>query len=87
MWCRLPPYASQVDVTIGSALDIFGGALPYDAVVRWDATQAAAAAPSDPPGVCPFHLPALPTMPPEWRVAAAVAAVALVGLYAFRRRA
>tara|TARA_B110001452_G_scaffold140703_1_gene116999 strand:- start:7 stop:891 length:885 start_codon:yes stop_codon:yes gene_type:complete len=35
--------AGRVDVTIGSALDIFGGKLPYDAVVEWDHAQAAAA--------------------------------------------
>lgn len=31
----------RVDVTIGSALDIFGGALPYLDVVAWDAAEAA----------------------------------------------
>ena len=35
--------AGRVDVTIGSALDIFGGKLPYSAVVEWDHAQAAAA--------------------------------------------
>ena len=72
----------KVDVTIGSALDIFGGAFPYQGVVEWDAAQAEAAL--QPPAVCPFHMPA--AVMPGWRVAAAVAAV-LVGLYASRRRA
>ena len=71
----------KVDVTIGSALDIFGGALPYQTVVEWDAAQAEAAL--QPPAVCPFHMPA---GVPGWRVAAVAAAV-LVGLYALRRRA
>lgn len=30
---------SRVDVTVGSALDIFGGDLPYDDVVRWHKEQ------------------------------------------------
>ncbi|KAJ1634654.1 hypothetical protein T492DRAFT_971554 [Pavlovales sp. CCMP2436] len=34
----------RVDVTIGSALDVFGGKLPYSDVVAWDAKEAAAAA-------------------------------------------
>ena len=72
----------KVDVTIGSALDIFGGALPYQSVVEWDAAQAEAAL--QPPAVCPFHMPA--GVLPGWRVAAVAAAV-LVGLYALRRRA
>lgn len=72
----------KVDVTIGSALDIFGGAFPYQGVVEWDAAQAEAAL--QPPAVCPFHMPA--AVMPGWRVAAAAAAV-LVGLYASRRRA
>ncbi|VAH07191.1 unnamed protein product [Triticum turgidum subsp. durum] len=29
----------RVDVTVGSALDIFGGDLPYDTVVRWHKEQ------------------------------------------------
>jgi len=33
----------RVDLTIGSALDIFGGKLEYADVVAWDARQAAAA--------------------------------------------
>jgi phosphoribosylformimino-5-aminoimidazole carboxamide ribotide isomerase len=32
----------RVDLTIGSALDIFGGKLEYAEVVAWDARQAAA---------------------------------------------
>ena len=75
------PNPHQVDVTIGSALDIFGGALPYQAVVEWDAAQAEAAL--QPPAVCPFHMPA---GVPGWRVAVVAAAV-LVGMYALRRRA
>ena len=34
----------RVDVTVGSALDLFGGALSYEAVVAWDREQAARAA-------------------------------------------
>ena len=34
----------RVDVTIGSALDIFGGPLPYAEVVAWDRAQAEAEA-------------------------------------------
>lgn len=34
----------RVDVTIGSALDIFGGPLKYSEVVAWDAREAAAVA-------------------------------------------
>lgn len=34
----------KVDVTIGSALDIFGGKLAYESVVAWDAEQARAEA-------------------------------------------
>ena len=30
----------RVDVTVGSALDIFGGDLPWDYVVRWHRSQA-----------------------------------------------
>mmetsp|Transcript_9855 Transcript_9855/g.16921 ORF Transcript_9855/g.16921 Transcript_9855/m.16921 type:complete len:304 (-) Transcript_9855:81-992(-) len=30
---------NMVDVTIGSALDLFGGTLPYDDVVKWHATN------------------------------------------------
>mmetsp|Transcript_60084 Transcript_60084/g.135173 ORF Transcript_60084/g.135173 Transcript_60084/m.135173 type:complete len:418 (+) Transcript_60084:48-1301(+) len=42
----------RVDVTIGSALDIFGGELPYADVVAWDKAQASqAAAWSGPPAV------------------------------------
>lgn len=29
----------RVDLTIGSALDIFGGDLPYEDVVRWQRRQ------------------------------------------------
>ena len=29
----------RVDVTVGSALDIFGGKLPYDSVVSWHKRQ------------------------------------------------
>lgn len=29
----------QVDVTVGSALDIFGGSLPYKDVVTWHLKQ------------------------------------------------
>lgn len=29
----------RVDVTVGSALDIFGGSLPYRDVVEWHYTQ------------------------------------------------
>ena len=65
-------------MTIGSALDIFGGALPYQDVVEWDAAQA------QPPDLCPFRLP---TVMPGWRRMAVVAAAAvLVGLYAWKRR-
>jgi phosphoribosylformimino-5-aminoimidazole carboxamide ribotide isomerase len=35
--------AGRVDVTVGSALDIFGGALPYADVVAWHAAQQARA--------------------------------------------
>ena len=47
----------KVDVTIGSALDIFGGALPYKGVVEWDAAQAEAALQPalQPPAACPFR--------------------------------
>ena len=31
--------AGRVDATIGSALDIFGGELPYESVVRWQRTR------------------------------------------------
>lgn len=31
----------RVDVTVGSALDIFGGELPYERVVQWHNEQAA----------------------------------------------
>ena len=34
----------RVDITVGSALDIFGGALAYDDVVAWHRRQAAVAA-------------------------------------------
>ena len=34
----------RVDVSIGSALDIFGGDLPYAALVEWQGRQTAAAA-------------------------------------------
>ncbi|GBF94401.1 phosphoribosylformimino-5-aminoimidazole carboxamide ribonucleotide isomerase [Raphidocelis subcapitata] len=34
----------RVDITVGSALDIFGGGLPYSEVVAWHRRQAAAAA-------------------------------------------
>lgn len=34
----------RVDITVGSALDIFGGKLPYADVVAWHKAQAAAAA-------------------------------------------
>ena len=34
----------RVDVTVGSALDLFGGKLPYADVVAWHKAQAAAAA-------------------------------------------
>jgi phosphoribosylformimino-5-aminoimidazole carboxamide ribotide isomerase len=34
----------RVDITVGSALDIFGGALPYSDVVAWHRRQAANAA-------------------------------------------
>lgn len=30
---------SRVDITVGSALDIFGGALPYREVVEWHRRQ------------------------------------------------
>jgi phosphoribosylformimino-5-aminoimidazole carboxamide ribotide isomerase len=30
---------AMVDVTVGSALDCFGGALPYDDVVAWHNEQ------------------------------------------------
>ena len=33
----------RVDITVGSALDIFGGALPYADVLAWHRKQAAAA--------------------------------------------
>ena len=29
----------RVDITVGSALDIFGGALPFQAVVDWHRLQ------------------------------------------------
>ena len=29
----------RVDITVGSALDIFGGELPFDDVVRWHRSQ------------------------------------------------
>jgi len=29
----------KVDITVGSALDCFGGALPYDEVVAWHNSQ------------------------------------------------
>jgi phosphoribosylformimino-5-aminoimidazole carboxamide ribotide isomerase len=35
--------AGRVDVTVGSALDLFGGKLPYADVVAWHKAQAAAA--------------------------------------------
>ena len=35
--------AGRVDVTVGSALDVFGGGLPYADVVAWHRAQAAAA--------------------------------------------
>lgn len=34
----------RVDITVGSALDIFGGALPYRDVVEWHRRQRAPAA-------------------------------------------
>ena len=34
--------AGRVDITVGSALDIFGGQLPYEQVVAWHKQQAAA---------------------------------------------
>jgi phosphoribosylformimino-5-aminoimidazole carboxamide ribotide isomerase len=34
----------RVDITVGSALDIFGGKLPYADVVAWHKQQQAAAA-------------------------------------------
>ena len=30
---------AMVDITVGSALDCFGGALPYDEVVAWHDAQ------------------------------------------------
>ncbi|PNH05765.1 imidazole-4-carboxamide isomerase, partial [Tetrabaena socialis] len=33
----------RVDITVGSALDIFGGQLPYDEVVAWHKQQQAQA--------------------------------------------
>lgn len=33
----------RVDITVGSALDIFGGKLPYADVVAWHRAQAAEA--------------------------------------------
>ena len=30
---------AKVDITVGSALDCFGGALPYDEVVAWHNKQ------------------------------------------------
>ena len=63
----------RVDVTIGSALDVFGGRLSYRAVVEWDAAQAAAASPLPWRG--------------GWRLGAAAAATAvLVGFLVARRR-
>lgn len=34
----------RVDVTVGSALDIFGGNLPYEEVVAWHTQQKASVA-------------------------------------------
>jgi phosphoribosylformimino-5-aminoimidazole carboxamide ribotide isomerase len=45
----------RVDVSIGSALDIFGGALPYEEVVRWGKAQEAAAAAGAPGAPAASH--------------------------------
>ena len=36
--------SGRVDVTVGSALSVFGGKLDYDSVVRWHRRRVAAAA-------------------------------------------